>query len=123
MTTYQIIALILSALGVILVFYFVRAGKLRERYTWWWLILLVAISVATINLSKTKTIARALGFEQASNLLLVAATAALIAIVLTLSVTMTIFEERQRRHAEEIALLHQAIRELKSESHNTSNPK
>lgn len=110
--TFQIVAIIVSALFTVAVVDFIRRNRLKERYALLWLAAGVAMIVLSAWGDLLVVVTRVLGFEVPSNGLFTVVLFFLILIVFHFSIAVSTESERTKRLAQEIALLKERLRRL-----------
>lgn len=110
--TFQIVAIIMSALFTIGVIDFIRRNRLKERYALLWLAAGVAMVVLSAWSKLLVVVTRLLGFEVPSNGLFTVVLFFLILIVFHFSIAVSAESERTKRLAQDIALLKDHLRRL-----------
>jgi hypothetical protein len=94
-----------------------RKGILRERFAALWLAVGSLLVVVALFPQLLRTAAEVLGFEVPSNLLFFGSILFLLLVAVQLSFEVSRLETRTRRLAEDVALLADQIRELRSSEH------
>lgn len=115
MNQQYIFGILAACLVLGLVIELLRRRRLRERHAMWWLLVGTATLIFAIFPSLLETIADALGFELPVNLVFFMALFTLFLVALQHSSELTFQEARNRRLAEEIALLNQKVDDLAEE--------
>lgn len=110
--TFQVVAIIVSALFTVAVVDFIRRNRLKERYALLWLAAGVAMIVLSAWGDLLVVVTRVLGFEVPSNGLFTVVLFFLILIVFHFSIAVSTESERTKRLAQEIALLKERLRRL-----------
>ncbi len=100
----------LVVFGVI--FWNLRSGRMKERYAYWWIIIGLAVVVISVFPGLLKWISTRVGVEVPFNLGLFAGGIVLLLMTLQYSVDLSRADDKQRRLAEEIALLSERVRKL-----------
>ncbi len=112
--TASILAAIASILTFVFVFHLLRKGVLREKYAVLWLLTSGVAFVLAIFPPALRWISDVLGVQTPSNLLFFVTIVLLVLVSVQLSYELSRHEMRIRRLAEEVALLDNEIRDLRS---------
>lgn len=96
------------------IFWNLRAGRMKERYAVWWILIGVTVVVISVFPNILRWLSLRLGVEVPLNLGLFAGGIVLLLMTLQYSVDLTRASERERRLAEEIALLEHRTRRIES---------
>ena len=99
-----LLAVFILSIAIVLV-RLVQKKQIKEKYIWLWLSLDLLAFLGASFPSVVERIAHLLGFQLASNMVLVVVVAVLVVLQLHQSVVVTRLEEDRRRIIEEIALL------------------
>lgn len=119
---YKLLVVFVTLLIAVFLIRLLRSSKIKEKYVWIWLSLdLLALIAVLLPVNVMTDIAKALGFELASNMVFTVVLAVLVISVIQLSVTVSIFQEQRRRLVEEIAILRYELQELKKSSSTADN--
>lgn len=105
-----VILVTIVVMGIVLAA--VRTGTLREKYAALWIVIAVAVLVLAVFPSLLTVLAVWFGVQVPSNLLFAAAIILLLGVSLQLSLTVSMLESHTRTLAEEVALLHAAVKRL-----------
>jgi hypothetical protein len=109
----KILAIAGSATLLFLVFELIRRGRLKERYALLWLFSGAVLLILSLSRSLLEYIARQVGIFYPPSLLFLIAFLFLLLITLHFSAVISGLSEKNKRLAQEIALLRQALEELK----------
>ncbi|MFQ5428096.1 MAG: DUF2304 domain-containing protein [Thermodesulfobacteriota bacterium] len=126
MYLYQILAIVGALLLFAFVVDFVRRGLLKEKYSVLWLASALAILVLALRKTLLDTIAGYLGVAYAPSLLFLVAFLFVMLIILHFSVVISIFHDKNKVLAQEIAILKNALKEaglLPDETKNNEGEK
>lgn len=121
----KILVLSISIALVLFVVELVRREKLKERYSLVWLITVFGILIITINDRVVLVVMNYFGILVPSNMLLFAGVIFLVLISLNFSVKISAITDRTRLIAQELALLREELKTLrtgKSVAKNTTGP-
>ena len=99
------LGLVFSILVLIAIFLRLRNSRMQERYATWWLVIAIFVLVTSIFPSVLTWLAKLFGIVVPLNLAFFIAGVILLLISLQFSVDLSRSAERQRRLAEEIAIL------------------
>lgn len=94
------------------IFWNLRSGRMKERYSFWWIIIGTVVVFVSVFPGILGWVSSRLGVEVPLNLGLFAGGIVLLLMTLQYSVDLSRSEEKQRRLAEELALLEVRVREL-----------
>lgn len=94
-----------------------RRGILRERFAALWLVVGTLLVILALFPQALRTAAEVLGFEVPSNLLFFGSILFLLLVAVQLSFEVSRLEARTRRLAEEVALLAEEVRQVRSHEH------
>lgn len=111
--TATILAVAASVLTFVFVFMLLRRGVLREKYAVLWLMVSGVALVFAIIPGALRWVSDLLGIETPSNLLFFITVVLLVLVSVQLSYELSRHEMRIRRLAEEIALLNDAVQDLR----------
>jgi hypothetical protein len=114
--TFQIVAIVVSALFTIAVIDFIRRNRLKERYALLWLAAGVVMIVLSAWGRLLIVVTRLLGFEVPSNGLFTVVLFFLILIVFHFSIAVSGESERTKRLTQELALLKDRLQRLGGEA-------
>ncbi len=109
----QLFAFIGSVFLIILLLELIRRNYLKERYSLLWLVTGGVFLVLSLIINSLSPITRFLGFQVVSNALLFAGMIFLIIIALGMSITISRLAEKNKRLAQEMALLKKKIEDLR----------
>ena len=112
----KILAIAGSATLLFLVFELIRRRRLKERYALLWLFSGTVLLILSLSRSLLEYIARQVGIFYPPSLLFLIAFLFLLLITLHFSAVISGLSEKNKRLAQEIALLRQALEELKQSS-------
>lgn len=111
---YRILPIAASLALLIYVFVLLRGHRVRERYVYAWMLLASGMLVLSIFPKMAFVVARWLGFQAPSNMLLAACSLLLLLTVIGLSTSISALEEDRRRLVEEIAILDARVRSVET---------
>lgn len=117
--TAQILGIVASLLTFVFVFWLLRRGSLQEKYAVLWLGVSGVALILAVFPGLLRGVTDLLGVETPSNLLFFVTIVLLLLVAIQLSYELSRHEARIRRLAEEVALLDQEIRALKSDDEGT----
>ncbi len=109
----KILAIAGSATVLLLVLELIRRGRLKERYSLLWLFSGLVMLILSLSRGLLEHIARMVGIFYPPSLLFLIAFIFLLLITLHFSAVISGLSEKNKRLAQEIALLRQALEELK----------
>jgi len=109
----KVLAITGSAAVLFLVLELIRRGRLKERYSLLWLFSGVVMLVLSLSRELLEFIARQVGIFYPPSLLFLVAFIFLLLITLHFSAVISGLSEKNKRLTQEIALLRQALDELK----------
>jgi hypothetical protein len=112
----KILAIAGSATLLLLVLELIRRGRLKERYSLLWLFSGIVLLVLSLSRSLLEYFSRLIGIYYPPSLLFLIAFVFLLLITLHFSAVISGLSEKNKRLTQEIALLHQAVEELKQSS-------
>jgi len=112
----KVLAIAGSATVLFLVLELIRRGRLKERYSLLWLFSGVVMLVLSLSRELLEYIARQVGIFYPPSLLFLIAFVFLMLITLHFSAVISGLSEKNKKLAQEIALLHQALEELQQSS-------
>lgn len=115
MITY-LFGIIFSLIVFVVIFINLRAGRMKERYSTWWIVIGLVVVVISVFPGTLKWISVHLGVVVPLNLGLFAGGIVLLLMTLQYSVDLSRSDEKQRRLAEEIALLSMRVYELEAQA-------
>jgi len=101
----RILAVLGSGIVFVLVIEFIRRGQLKERYSLLWLFSSISLLVLSLSRSILDYVAHILGIYYAPSFLFLLAFLFLLLITLHFSVVISGLHEKNKRLAQEIALL------------------
>ena len=111
----QLVALVLAAALVVLVFELVRRRKLREDYSWVWIPTAVALAVLALYQDLLLTLSRWIGSSNTVSTLFFGALLFVLALLLQFSVRLSRLTHRHRTLGQRLALLEEEMAELRRE--------
>jgi hypothetical protein len=115
----ELFAVIGSIFLIILILELIRRGYLKERYSLLWLVTGGVFLILSLVIDLLDPIARFLGFLIVSNALFLAGIIFLVIIALGLTIAISNLSERNKKLAQEIALLKKWVKDLETgESHS-----
>jgi len=109
----KILAIAGSATLLVLVLELIRRGRLKERYSLLWLFSGIVLLVLSLSRSLLEYFSRLIGIYYPPSLLFLIAFVFLLLITLHFSAVISGLSEKNKRLTQDIALLHQAVEELK----------
>lgn len=112
----KILAIAGSATLLVLVLELIRRGRLKERYSLLWLFSGIVLLVLSLSRSLLEYFSRLIGIYYPPSLLFLIAFVFLLLITLHFSAVISGLSEKNKRLTQDIALLHQAVEELKQSS-------
>ncbi len=112
----KILAIAGSATLLFLVLELIRRGRLKERYALLWLFSGIVLLVLSLSRSLLEYFSRLIGIYYPPSLLFLIAFVFLLLITLHFSAVISGLSEKNKRLTQDIALLHQALEELKQSS-------
>jgi hypothetical protein len=117
----KVLAITGSATVLFLVLELIRRGRLKERYSLLWLLSGSVLLILSLSRGLLEAISKLIGIYYPPSLLFLIAFVFLLLITLHFSAVISGLSEKNKRLAQEVALLRQAIEDLKrsSESHGT----
>lgn len=110
-----ILGIVFSLIVFGAIFWNLRAGRMKERYAYWWIIIGVVVVVISVFPGLLKWISTQVGVQVPLNLGLFAGGIVLLLMTLQYSVDLSRAADRERRLAEEIALLGERVNLLESQ--------
>lgn len=113
MDVVKILAVTGSATGMVLIVELIRRGRLKERYSLLWLAAGTVLLVLSLSRSLLESIAKLVGIYYPPSLLFLVAFVFLLMITLHFSAVLSGLAEKNKHLAQEVALLRQALDELK----------
>lgn len=116
------LGLVAAVVTVVVVAELLRRGILRERFAALWLAVGALLVLLAIFPQALRSTADALGFEVPSNLLFFGSILFLLLVAVQLSFEVSRLEARTRRLAEEVALLGEEVRRLRSQARDATDP-
>jgi len=108
---FQIFSIIASLVLFTLVIDFIRRGLLKEKYSVLWLAATTVITVLSLKKGLLDSFAAYLGVAYPPSLLFLVAFIFILLITLHFSVVISIFHEKNKLLAQELALLKDAMKE------------
>jgi len=111
MDYFQIFSVIGSVVLLALIINFIRLGILKEKYSVLWIVCALVILFLSIKRQMLDYVALSLGVAYPPSLLFLVAFMFVLLISLHFSVVISIFHEKNKVLAQEIALLKEALRE------------
>ena len=112
----KLLAIAGSATLLVLVLELIRRGRLKERYSLLWLFSGIVLLVLSLSRSLLEYFSRLIGIYYPPSLLFLIAFVFLLLITLHFSAVISGLSEKNKRLTQDIALLHQAVEELKQSS-------
>ena len=116
------LGLLAAVVTVVVVAELLRRGILRERFAALWLAVGALLVLLAIFPQALRSTADALGFEVPANLLFFGSILFLLLVAVQLSFEVSRLEARTRRLAEEVALLGEEVRRLRSREQDAADP-
>lgn len=113
--TAQILGVIASIITFTFVFWLLRRGVLREKYAVLWLLFSGVALFFSVTPGALRGASDALGVETPANLLFFVTIVLLVLVAVQLSYELSRHEARLRRLAEEVALIDEELRRLRTE--------
>ncbi len=111
-STSYILGIVFSLIVFASIFWNLRAGRMKQRYAYWWIVIGLAVVIISVFPRVLKWLSAMLGVEVPFNLGLFAGGIVLLLMTLQYSVDLSRADDKQRRLAEEIALLSERVRRL-----------
>ena len=105
-----------SALLLLVVFELIRRGRLKERYSLLWLFASTILLTLSLSRGLLETLAGWIGIYYPPSLLFLVAFTFLLLITLHFSAVISGLSEKNKKLAQEVALLQQAIEDIRRES-------
>lgn len=105
-----------SATVLFLVVELIRRGRLKERYALLWLFSGIVLFILSVSRDLLNTIAKVIGIYYPPSLLFLIAFVFLLLITLHFSAVISGLSEKNKRLAQEVALLQLAMEDLKRSS-------
>jgi hypothetical protein len=112
----KVLAIAGSATLLFLVFELIRRGRLKERYALLWLFSGLILLILSLYRSLLESISRMIGIYYPPSLLFLIAFIFLLLITLHFSAVISGLSEKNKRLAQEIALLRQSLEEMRQAS-------
>jgi hypothetical protein len=112
----KVLAIAGSATLLFLVFELIRRGRLKERYALLWLFSGLVLLVLSLSRSLLESLSRLVGIYYPPSLLFLIAFIFLLLITLHFSAVISGLSEKNKRLAQEIALLRQSLEEMRQAS-------
>ncbi|MDY5154140.1 DUF2304 domain-containing protein [Actinotignum urinale] len=112
---YRSLPIIASIFFLIFLFLLLRSRKMKQTYVYIWFVIGLALMFISIWPASVFYTAWGLGFEKASNFILVCACVVLLLVSIQLSTSVSKLEEDRRKIVEEIAILEARVHELEKE--------
>jgi hypothetical protein len=109
----KVLAITGSATVLFLVLELIRRGRLKERYSLLWLLSGSVLLILSVSRGLLATLSKLVGIYYPPSLLFLIAFVFLLLITLHFSAVISGLSEKNKRLAQEVALLRQAIEELK----------
>jgi hypothetical protein len=109
----KVLAIMGSGMVLFLVLELIRRGRLKERYSLLWLFSGMVMLILALSRGILEYIAHAIGIFYPPSLLFLIAFIFLLLITLHFSVIISGLSERNKKLAQEIALLRQNVEEMK----------
>jgi hypothetical protein len=113
MSVLRILAVSGNILLLILVFELVRRGRLKERYSLLWLLSSVVLLILSLQRRLLEIISERIGIFYPPSLLFLVAFVFLLLITLHFSAVISGLSEKNKKLAQELALLKHAVEELR----------
>lgn len=110
----QILGVIASVITFAFVFWLLRRGVLREKYSVLWLVMSGVALLFSLFPGALRWVSDVLGVETPANLLFFITIVLLILVAVQLSYELSRHEARIRRLAEEVALIEHEMRDMKA---------
>ncbi|MFY9345972.1 MAG: DUF2304 domain-containing protein [Planctomycetota bacterium] len=110
----RIVALVMAAAAIVLVFELVRRRKLREEYSWVWVGIAVVVAALALQQDLLLTFSRWIGSSNSVSTLFFGALVFLFLMVLQFSVRLSRLTHRHRTLGQRLALLEAEILRLKA---------
>jgi len=111
----RLVAFVIAAGLVVLIFELVRRRKLREEYSWVWVITAIGLAVLAWHQDLLLTLSHWVGSSNAVSTLFFGALLFLLALVLQYSVRLSRLTHRYRTLGQRLALLEEEMQRLRSE--------
>lgn len=111
----RLVATLIAAGLVVLIFELVRRRKLREEYSWVWVITAIGLVVLAWHQDLLLTLSRWVGSSNAVSTLFFGALLFLLALVLQYSVRLSRLTHRYRTLGQRLALLEEEMQRLRNE--------
>ncbi len=108
----KILAIFGSGLVFVIVIELIRRGRLKERYSLLWLCASALLLVLSLSRSVLEYLSRAMGIFYPPSLLFLLAFLFLLLITLHFSVVLSGLSEKNKKLAQELALLRQELQDL-----------
>ena len=115
-STTHLFSISFSLVVFAVIFWNLRSGRMKEKYSFWWIVIGVVVVVISVFPGILKWVSARLGVEVPLNLGLFTGGIVLLLMTLQYSVDLSKSEEAQRRLAEELALLEVRVRGLEDGS-------
>ena len=112
----KVLAISGSATVLFLVLELIRRGRLKERYSLLWLFSSLVLLILSLSRGLLEFLSRQVGIYYPPSLLFLIAFVFLLLITLHFSAVISGLSEKNKRLAQDIALLRQALDELKGSS-------
>lgn len=116
LTRQRIVALVLAAIVVGVVFELVRRRRLREEYSWVWIVTAVVVAVLAIEQDVLLTMSRWIGSSNSVSTLFFGALLFLLALGLQASVRLSRLTHRHRTLGQRLALLEAEVQQLREKA-------
>lgn len=109
----RLVALLLAAGLVVLIFELVRRRKLREEYSWVWITTAVCLAVLALFQDLLLTLSRWIGSASVVSTLFFGAFLFVLALLLQVSVRLSRLTHRHRTLGQRVALLEEEVQRLR----------
>lgn len=119
MDVVKVLAITVSASVLFVVFELIRRGRLKERYALLWLFSSLVMLALSLSRSLVEYVAGLVGIAYPPSLLFLVAFGFLLLITLHFSVIISGLSEKNKRLAQEIALLRQSLEDMRRSTANT----
>jgi hypothetical protein len=105
-----------SAILLLLVFELIRRGRLKERYALLWLFSSLVLLILSLSRSLLEFFSRLVGIYYPPSLLFLVAFVFLLLITLHFSAVISGLSDKNKRLAQELALLRQEVEQLRTKT-------